>query len=278
VTSENVSPTGERGRSARSNAATYTGLLAPIRRLYAELPEARMRAYRSAHFSFNAPEGACPECGGSGVSALRQGIIADLETVCPSCGGRRYRGEVLDVRFHGKNIAEVLELSVEEARDFFDAIPELARRLQLLKEVGLEYLRLGQPSTSFSGGEAQRVKLAAELGRPQRAHTLYILDEPTTGLHMEDVRFLLELLQRLVDQRNTVVVVEHHLDLIAAADYVIDLGPEGGEGGGQVVATGTPRQVAAVETSWTGRWLGEHFSRVKSAGGQGKDRVCDSGR
>ena len=248
------------GRSSRSNAATYTGLMAAIRRLYAELPEARLRAYRPGHFSFNAPEGACAECKGSGVSAVRQGMLEDLEMICRSCGGRRYRGEVLDIRFRERNIAEVLEMSADEARAFFDAIPEMARRLQLLVDVGLGYLRLGQSSTSFSGGEAQRVKLAAELGRPQQAHTLYILDEPTTGLHLEDVRFLLELLQRLVDESNTVIVVEHHIELIAAADFAIDLGPEGGEAGGEVVVTGRPREVAACEASWTGRYLERHFA------------------
>ena len=247
------------GRTPRSNAATYTGLLEPIRRLYAELPESRLRAYRPAHFSFNAPEGACAECGGSGISMVRQGIFEDLEVVCRVCGGRRYRREVLDIRYRDRSIAEVLELSVSEAGGMFAAIPEIARRLQLLGEVGLGYLRLGQPANSLSGGEAQRVKLAAELSRPQRAHTLYILDEPTTGLHLEDVGFLLELLQRLVDQENTVIVVEHHIELIAAADYVIDLGPEGGQAGGQVVASGPPQEIARAEGSWTGRFLKQYF-------------------
>jgi len=248
------------GRTPRSNAATYTGLLGPIRRLYAELPGARWRAYRPGHFSFNAPEGACAECGGSGLSAVRPGIFADLEVVCQSCGGRRYKSAVLDIRFRSRNIAEVLEMSVAEAGQLFEAVPEVARRLQLLEEVGLGYLRLGQRTSSLSGGEAQRVKLAAELGRTQRVHTLYILDEPTTGLHLEDVRLLMELAQRLVDESNTVVVVEHHVELIAAADYVIDLGPEGGEAGGRVVATGPPRDIAAVEESWTGRFLQQHFA------------------
>lgn len=248
------------GRTSRSNAATYTGLMGFIRRLYAQLPEARLRAYKPGHFSFNAPEGACTECKGSGVDTVRQGLFEDLEVICRSCGGRRYKGEVLDIRFRGRSIAEVLELSVGQARSLFESIPEVARRLQLLEEVGLGYLRLGQAATSFSGGEAQRVKLASELGRPQRAHTLYILDEPTTGLHLEDVRFLLELLQRLVDERNTVVVVEHHIELIATADHVIDLGPEGGDAGGQVVASGTPREIAKVEGSWTGRFLRQYFA------------------
>ncbi|MEW6755946.1 MAG: excinuclease ABC subunit UvrA [Candidatus Latescibacterota bacterium] len=243
------------GRSPRSNAATYTGLMDSLRRLFAELPESRLRGYRPGHFSFNAPEGACPECGGSGIGAVRQGVVEDLVEACPACAGRRFRGEVLDIRWRGRSVAEVLEATVEEAAQVFAAVPEVARRLRLLAEVGLGYLRLGQPATSLSGGEAQRVKLAAELGRPQQAHTLYILDEPTTGLHLEDVRYLLELLQRLVEQGNTVIVVEHHLELVAAADWVIDLGPEGGEGGGRVVVAGSPEAVAATEASWTGRCL-----------------------
>ena len=251
------------GRNSRSNAATYTGLLGPIRRLFAELPEARLRAYRPGHFSFNAPEGACDTCGGSGVHSVRRGVFDDLEIVCRSCGGRRYRSEVLDVRFRGRHIAEVLEMSVAEAHEFFAAVPEVARRLETMAEVGLDYLRLGQSATSFSGGEAQRVKLATELGRARAAHSFYILDEPTTGLHMEDVRFLLELLQRLVDEGNTVVVVEHHIELIAAADWVIDLGPEGGEAGGQIIACGRPAEVAGAAESHTGLFLRDYLATLK---------------
>ncbi len=251
------------GRTPRSNAATYTGLLGHMRRLYAELPEARLRAYKPGHFSFNAPEGACPECNGRGIGMVEQRIFEDLEVICTACGGRRYKGEVLDIRYRDKTMAEVLELSVNQALEFFAAHPELARRLRTLEEVGLGYLHLGQPASSFSGGEAQRVKLATELSRPQGRRTLYILDEPTTGLHLEDVRFLLELLQRLVDQGNTVVVVEHHLELIATCDYVIDLGPEGGEEGGQVVALGTPREIARVTQSWTGRFLRQYFEEER---------------
>lgn len=250
------------GRTPRSNPATYTGLMAPIRRLFAELPEARLRAYTSAHFSFNSPKGACDVCKGSGVHSVRRGVFEDLEVVCRSCGGRRYRAEVLDVRFRERHIAEVLEMSVAEAHEFFAVVPEIARRLKTMEEVGLGYLRLGQSATSFSGGEAQRVKLAAELGRARIDHTLYILDEPTTGLHMEDVRFLLELLQRLVDEGNTVVVVEHHIEFIAAADWVIDIGPEGGEAGGQLVACGRPEDIAAVARSYTGAYLQQHFAAL----------------
>ena len=248
------------GRTPRSNAATYTGLMAHIRQLYAELPEARLRAYRPGHFSFNAPEGACPECGGRGTSMVRHGILEDLEVVCSTCAGGRYRREILDVRYREQSVADLLEFSVSQALEFFAPIPELARRLGILEDVGLGYLHLGQPASSLSGGEAQRVKLAAELSRPQRAHTLYLLDEPTTGLHLEDVRLLVNLLQRLVDQDNTVVVVEHHIELIATADYVIDLGPGGGHAGGHIVASGSPRDVARVDESWTGRFLRQHFA------------------
>ena len=241
------------GRTARSNAATYTGLLAPIRRLFADLPEARLRGYRPGHFSFNAPEGACDQCKG-------RGAFDDLEVVCPSCSGRRYRAEVLDVRFRQHHIAEVLEMSVAAASAFFAAVPQVAQRLETLAEVGLGYLHLGQPATSFSGGEAQRVKLAAELGRSRQEHALYILDEPTVGLHLEDVRLLLALLQRLVDEGNTVVVVEHHLEFIAAADWVIDLGPEGGQAGGAIMACGRPEEVASAAGSHTGAYLQQLFA------------------
>ena len=241
------------GRTARSNAATYTGLLGPIRRLFAELPEARLRGYRPGHFSFNSPEGACDRCKGRGAAG-------DLEVVCRACSGRRYRAEVLDVRYRQHHIAEVLELSVAAASAFFAAVPQVAQRLATLAEVGLGYLHLGQPATSFSGGEAQRVKLAAELGRSRPEHALYILDEPTVGLHLEDVRLLLALLQRLVDEGNTVVVVEHHLEFIAAADWVIDLGPEGGRAGGAIMACGRPEEVAHAAGSHTGAHLQKLFA------------------
>ncbi|MCC7262759.1 MAG: excinuclease ABC subunit UvrA [Candidatus Latescibacteria bacterium] len=246
------------GRSPRSNAATYTGLMGELRLLFAELPTARLRGYRASHFSFNAPEGACPECRGSGLA--QDGDWDELARPCLACGGSRYRGEVLDPRYRDLNIAQTLGLSVAEARERFAAIPGLARRLELLDQVGLGYLRLGQPAPSLSGGEAQRVKLAAELARPSRRHTLYVLDEPTTGLHRADVSDRLELLQRLVDQGNTALVIEHHLELIAAADYVIDLGPEGGEAGGELDACGPPQELSAVERTWTGRCLKEYLA------------------
>ncbi len=248
------------GRTPRSNAATYTGLLGPIRRLFADLPEARLRGYRPSHFSFNAAEGACDRCKGRGIHSTRRGAFDELEVVCPACSGRRYRAEVLDVRFHEHHIAEVLELSVAEAHALFAAVPQVAQRLATLAEVGLGYLHLGQPATSLSGGEAQRVKLAAELGRTRQDHALYILDEPTSGLHLEDVRLLLALLQRLVDEGNTVVVVEHHIEFIAAADWVIDLGPEGGQAGGAIIACGRPEEVANSAGSHTGAYLQQLFA------------------
>ncbi len=241
------------GRSTRSNAATYTGLHGVFRNLYCELPEARLRGYKPGQFSFNS-DGACPACEGSGVDADRrqwEGAVA----VCASCGGSRYRREILEVRFHEHSIADVLELDVAQARELFAALPEAARRLQLLADLGLDYLVLGQPASTLSGGEAQRIKLAADLGRPLMTDTVYILDEPTSGLHPDDVGYLVELLQRLVDRGNTVIVVEHNLQLIASTDYVIDLGPGAGIDGGTVVAKGTPRDIAACKTSVTGRYL-----------------------
>ena len=243
------------GRNPRSNAATYTGLLGAVRRLFAEVPEAKLRAYTPAHFSFNSTEGACQSCAGRGGRIVRQELFEDLEVVCEACEGHRYRGEGLDVLYRDHNIADVLALTVVEALELFAAIPELARRLGTLDQVGLGYLSLGQPATSFSGGEAQRVKLAAELGRSLQDHTLFILDEPTTGLHQEDVLHLVALLQELVDRHNTVLVIEHQIELIAACDYVVDMGPEGGADGGQIVAVGTPVELAAAEDSVTGLYL-----------------------
>ena len=250
------------GRTSRSNAATYTGILTDLRRIYAELPESRLRGYRPSHFSFNAAEGACPECAGSGAAEVRGGPYGELEVPCPGCGGRRYNREVLEIRYRDRSIADVLELSVTEALNAFEPIPDVARRLRLLGDLGLGYLHLGQPASSLSGGEAQRIKLAGELGRPQRAGTLYILDEPTTGLHFDDIFFLVELLQRLVDSGNTVLVVEHNLELMAAADWLIDMGPESGPDGGHVVATGTPQQVAEGDTH-----TGRHLARALARGG-----------
>jgi excinuclease ABC subunit A len=243
------------GRTPRSNPATYTGLFTPIRDLFASLPESQMRGYQAGRFSFNVKGGRCEACSGDGLVKIEMHFLPDVYVPCDVCKGRRYNRETLDVHYKGKNIAEVLDMTVEEAVEFFDAVPRIRDKLQTLHDVGLDYIHLGQAATTLSGGEAQRVKLATELSKRQTGSTLYILDEPTTGLHFEDVRVLLEVLHRLVDLGNTVVVIEHNLQVIKTADWVIDLGPEGGAGGGRVVAEGTPEQVATVPESHTGRYL-----------------------
>ncbi|MGZ4385323.1 MAG: excinuclease ABC subunit UvrA [Gaiellaceae bacterium] len=243
------------GRTPRSNPATYTDLFTHIRELYSLTPEAKVRGYRPGRFSFNVRGGRCETCKGDGQIKIEMHFLPDVYVPCETCHGRRYNRETLEVRFKGKSIADVLEMSVEEALRFFAKIPKIRRRLQTLHDVGLDYIKLGQPATTLSGGEAQRVKLAAELSKVATGRTLYILDEPTTGLHFADIEKLLEVLQRLVDAGNTVLVIEHNLDVIKQADWIVDLGPEGGEEGGEVIATGTPEQVAEVETSHTGRYL-----------------------
>ncbi|MDD3991981.1 MAG: excinuclease ABC subunit UvrA [Desulfobacterales bacterium] len=243
------------GRTPRSNPGTYTGIFQHIRELFARTQEARMRGYRAGRFSFNVKGGRCEACGGDGIVRIEMHFLPDVYVTCDVCQGRRYNRETLDIRYKGKNIAEVLDMTVEQALSFFSRIQAIREKLETLMAVGIGYIRLGQPATTLSGGEAQRIKLARELSRRSIGHTVYILDEPTTGLHVDDVRQLLEVLQRLVDAGNTVVVIEHHLDVIKSADHLIDLGPEGGEAGGQVVATGTPEQVAAHASSHTGRFL-----------------------
>ena len=243
------------GRTPRSNPATYTDLFTPIRELYAQTPDAKVRGYKQGRFSFNVRGGRCETCKGDGTIKIEMHFLPDVYVPCETCKGRRYNRETLEVRFKGKSIADVLEMSVEEALEFFAKIPKIRRRLQTLHDVGLDYIRLGQPATTLSGGEAQRVKLAAELSKVATGRTLYILDEPTTGLHFADIEKLLEVLQRLVDAGNTVLVIEHNLDVIKQADWIVDLGPEGGEAGGEVIAVGTPEQVAAVEESHTGQFL-----------------------
>jgi excinuclease ABC subunit A len=243
------------GRTPRSNPATYTKLFDHMRELYSLTPEAKVRGYKPGRFSFNVRGGRCETCKGDGTIKIEMHFLPDVYVPCETCHGRRYNRETLEVRFKGKSIADVLEMSVEEALRFFAKIPKLRRRLQTLHDVGLDYVKLGQPATTLSGGEAQRVKLASELSKIATGRTLYILDEPTTGLHFADIEKLLEVLQRLVDAGNTVLVIEHNLDVIKQADWIIDLGPEGGEAGGEVLATGTPEQVADEEGSATGQYL-----------------------
>ncbi len=243
------------GRTPRSNPATYTGLFTPIRELFAGVPEARARGYNPGRFSFNVRGGRCEACQGDGVLKVEMHFLPDVYVPCDQCKGKRYNRETLEIRYKGKTIHQVLDMTVEEAREFFDAIPMIARKLQTLMDVGLSYIRLGQSSTTLSGGEAQRVKLATELSKRDTGKTLYILDEPTTGLHFADIKQLLEVLHRLRDQGNTIVVIEHNLDVIKTADWIVDLGPEGGSGGGQIIATGTPEQVAKVKSSHTARFL-----------------------
>lgn len=251
------------GRTPRSNPATYTGVFDHIRELFAETVEAKVRGYRPGRFSFNVKGGRCEACKGDGTIKIEMHFLPDVYVPCEVCGGKRYNRETLEVRFKGKNIAEVLDMSVEEALDFFANQQKIARRLQTLYDVGLDYIKLGQPSTTLSGGEAQRVKLAAELSKVATGNTLYILDEPTTGLHFADVERLLDVLQRLVDAGNTVLVIEHNLDVIKCADWIIDLGPEGGDEGGYLVAEGTPEEVAQNERSYTGRFLRKVLSDLK---------------
>ncbi|KGQ53641.1 Excinuclease ABC subunit A [Gallibacterium anatis] len=243
------------GRTPRSNPATYTGVFTPIRELFAGVPEARARGYNPGRFSFNVRGGRCEACQGDGVIKVEMHFLPDIYVSCDQCKGKRYNRETLEIRYKGKTIHQVLEMTVEEAREFFDAVPMIARKLQTLIDVGLSYIRLGQASTTLSGGEAQRVKLASELSKRDTGNTLYILDEPTTGLHFADIKQLLEVLHRLRDQGNTIVVIEHNLDVIKTADWIVDLGPEGGSGGGEIIAKGTPEQVAAMPHSHTARFL-----------------------
>jgi excinuclease ABC subunit A len=253
------------GRTPRSNPATYTKLFDHIRELYSMTPEAKVRGYKPGRFSFNVRGGRCETCKGDGTIKIEMHFLPDVYVPCETCGGRRYNRETLEVRFKGKSIADVLEMSVEEALAFFAKIPKLRRRLQTLHDVGLDYIKLGQPATTLSGGEAQRVKLSAELSKIATGRTLYILDEPTTGLHFADIEKLLEVLQRLADAGNTVLVIEHNLDVIKQADWIVDLGPEGGEAGGEIVAVGTPEDVADVDESFTGQFLRAILPKVAAA-------------
>jgi excinuclease ABC subunit A len=252
------------GRTPRSNPATYTGAFTPIRDWFAGMPEAKTRGYAPGRFSFNVKGGRCEACQGDGVIKIEMHFLPDVYVQCDVCKGKRYNRETLEIKFKDKSVADVLEMTVEEAAVFFKAVPSIRDKLETLERVGLGYIHVGQQATTLSGGEAQRVKLAKELSRRATGRTLYILDEPTTGLHFEDVRKLLEVLQVLVDQGNTVVVIEHNLEVIKTADYLIDLGPEGGTGGGEVVATGTPEQVAKAARSYTGQYLQPYFAKGRT--------------
>ena len=243
------------GRTPRSNPATYTGVFDFIRELFSQTTEAKIRNYKSGRFSFNVKGGRCEACSGDGVNKIEMNFLPDIYIPCEVCKGKRYNHETLEVKYKGKNISDVLEMTVDAAVEFFQNQPRILRKLTVLHEVGLGYIRLGQAATTLSGGEAQRIKLATELSKRSTGKTIYILDEPTTGLHIDDISKLLVVLRKLVDGGDTVLVIEHNLDVIKTADYIIDLGPEGGSGGGQIVATGTPEQVAKNKKSHTGRFL-----------------------
>jgi excinuclease ABC subunit A len=249
------------GRTPRSNPATYTGVFDLIRELYAGTQAARAKGYKQGRFSFNVRGGRCEACSGDGVNKIEMHFLPDIYVTCDVCKGRRYNQETLEVKYKGKSIADVLEMTVDEGLEFFENLPRIARKLQTLQDVGLGYIRLGQPSTQLSGGEAQRVKLATELSKRGTGNTFYILDEPTTGLHVADVHKLVDILSRLTENGNTVLVIEHNLDVIKTADYIVDLGPEGGDAGGLVIAEGTPEEVADVENSYTGRYLKQILGR-----------------
>jgi len=254
------------GRTPRSNPITYTGAFTFIRDLFAELPESRTRGYRPGRFSFNVKGGRCEACEGNGLIRIEMHFLPDVYVTCDVCRGKRFNRDTLDIHYKGKSIAEVLDMTVSEAIGFFENIPPIRMRLRLLHDVGLGYIRLGQSATTLSGGEAQRIKLARELGKPSRNDTLYILDEPTIGLHFADVQKLLDVLMRLVDMGNTIVVIEHNLDVIKSADWIIDLGPEGGPGGGRIVAEGRPEDVAREEGSLTGKFLQKVLSGSRIEG------------
>jgi len=260
------------GRTPRSNPATYTGAFTPIRDLFTRTPLARARGYKAGQFSFNVKGGRCENCEGDGIIKLEMHFLPDVYIPCEVCKGKRYTKETLDIRYKGRNISEVLDLTVEEALDFFENIPAIRSKLQTLNDVGLGYIKLGQSATTLSGGEAQRVKLSTELSKRATGKTIYLLDEPTTGLHFDDTRKLIEVILRLRDKGNTVIVIEHNLDVIKTADWVIDLGPEGGDEGGEVIAQGTPEQVARTKGSHTGAYLNRMLLEGRLGSPAGKKR------
>ena len=249
------------GRTPRSNPATYTGVFDDIRDLFAQTNEAKIRGYKKGRFSFNVKGGRCEACSGDGIIKIEMHFLADVYVPCEVCHGKRYNRETLEVKYKGKSIYDVLDMTVDEACEFFAHVPSVLRKISTLQEVGLGYIKLGQPSTTLSGGEAQRIKLATELSRRSTGRTIYVLDEPTTGLHFADVHRLVDILRRLCEGGNTVVVIEHNLDVIKTADYIIDIGPEGGEGGGTVVATGTPEEIAKCKKSYTGQYLKKYLKK-----------------
>src|SRR5699024_1950501 len=251
------------GRTPRSNPATYTGVFDDIRDVFAQTNEAKVRGYKKGRFSFNVKGGRCEACRGDGILKIEMHFLPDVYVPCEVCHGKRYNRETLEVLFKGKNISDVLDMRIEEALQFFSNIPKITRKLQTIADVGLGYIKLGQPATTLSGGEAQRVKLASELHKRSTGKTVYIIDEPTTGLHMDDIKRLLAVIQRLVENGDTVIIIEHNLDVIKTADHIIDLGPEGGDGGGQVVAIGTPEVIIDCEQSYTGKYLKEILDRDK---------------
>lgn len=249
------------GRTPRSNPATYTGVFSDIRSLFVNLPEAQIRGYKPGRFSFNVKGGRCETCGGNGYKTIEMNFLPDIQVPCEECHGKRYNRETLEVRFKGKSIADVLDMTINQAVEFFENVPDILRKIKTIQDVGLGYIKLGQPSTTLSGGESQRVKLATELSKKDTGKTLYILDEPTTGLHFEDIRILMDVLQKLVDRGNTVIVIEHNLDVIKLADHIIDMGPEGGRNGGTVLTTGTPEVVAKSKKGYTPKFLKEELKR-----------------
>ena len=251
------------GRTPRSNPATYTGVFSDIRSLFVNLPEAKIRGYKPGRFSFNVKGGRCEACGGNGYKTIEMRFLPDIMVPCEVCHGKRYNRETLEVRYKGKSIADVLDMTINQAVEFFENVPDILRKIKTIQDVGLGYIKLGQPSTTLSGGESQRVKLATELSKRDTGKTVYILDEPTTGLHFEDIRILMNVLQKLVDRGNTVIIIEHNLDVIKLADYIIDMGPEGGRGGGQVLSTGTPEEVAASDKGFTPKFLKQELSPDK---------------
>jgi excinuclease ABC subunit A len=247
------------GRTPRSNPATYTGVFSDIRTLFVNLPEAKIRGYKPGRFSFNVKGGRCETCGGNGYKTIEMNFLPDIQVPCEECHGKRYNRETLEVRYKGKSIADVLDMTINQACEFFENVPNILNKIKTLQEVGLGYIKLGQSSTTLSGGESQRVKLATELAKRDTGKTLYILDEPTTGLHFEDIRVLMDVLNKLVDRGNTVIIIEHNLDVIKMADYIVEMGPEGGKGGGQLLFTGTPEEMVEKGIGHTSKFLKEEL-------------------